>query len=580
MIRIFKIFICVLFLLSCSSIKKGQEAKTENQQKGSLSAKDKVHFDKVFYAANRAKILGDYDEAADLFAQCVRKDPSNAASIYELSNIYLHLGKLKESLFFIKKAAAISPDNIWYQLALAKNYYQNKLFDKSIKVYGSIVKNQPQNIEAHYEMAGIMVQAGNLNDAIKEYNKIEKKIGVVEDIILQKELIYIQLNKVDKAIDEMNKLIASAPKEPRYYGMLAELYQANGFDDKAMATYKKLLQLSPDDAYAHLSLANFYRRQGKEDLYIKEMKIVFGSKTMSIDKKIEILFPFYSLSENNAGKTNHALVFCRLLIATHPNEAKAHAMYADFLYREGKLEKALEEYRLVINIDKSKFLIWKQLIQVELELKEFESMLTDSEEAIELFPNQSVLYLYNGIANIQIKSFDAAIVMLKKGVSLTLDNNFLLTSFYSNLGDSYHSTKDTGASDLAYDKALEYDPNNIYVLNNYSYYLSLRGKELEKARKMASKSIELEPKNISFQDTYGWVLYKSGNYKEAKIWINKSLNNGGNQRPVILEHYGDVLYMLGQKEEALKYWNEAKLKGGKSKLLEKKIQDKKLYENP
>ncbi len=580
MVKVFKIFICALFLLSCSSIKKGQEAKSENPQKGNLSAKEQVHFDKVFFAANRAKILGDFDEAADLFAQCVRKDPGNAASIYELSNIYLNMGKTKESLFFIKKAAAISPDNIWYQLALAKNYNQNKLFDKAIKVYGSIVKKNPHNIEAQYEMAGIMVQAGKLNDAINEYNKIEKKLGVVEDIILQKELIYIHLNKVDKAIEEMNKLIASEPEEPRYYGMLAELFQANGFDDRAMATYKKLLELNPDDAFAHLALANFHRSQGDNDLYMKELKIAFASKTMDIDKKIEILLSYYSLSETNEVMKSQALDLCRSLVITHPKEAKSHAMYADYLYREGDLRKALEEYRIVIDIDKSKFLIWKQLLQVELELKEFESMLIDSKEAIELFPNQPLLYLYNGIANIQTKSFEDAISMLNKGVSLTSGNNLLLTSFYSNLGDSYHSTKDTGASDLAYDKALEYDPNNIYVLNNYSYYLSLRGMDLEKARKMASKSIELEPKNTSFQDTYGWVLYKSGDYKEAKVWIEKSLTSGGSLRPTILEHYGDVLFKLGQEEDALKYWNDAKSKGGKSKLLDKKIQDKKLYENP
>lgn len=580
MVKVFKLFVCVILLASCSSVKKGLESRSEGKQVSNLSSKDRVHFDKVFYAANKAKVLGDLDEAAELFAECIRKNPNNAASIYELSNIYMHLGKSKESLFFSKKAVSIDPENVWYQLALAENYKRNRMFDKSIKIYGAIVKNHPENIDAHYEMAGIMVRAGNFNAAINEYNKIEKKIGVVEDIILQKELIYVNMNKIDKAVEELNKLIDSNPGESRYYGMLAELYQANGIDDKAMATYKKLLQLNPDNPYAHLALANFYQSQGKNDLCYKEMKMAFDSKSVNIDHKIEILLSYYSLSENYTEKTDQVLELWKSLINTHPKEAKAHGMYGDYLYREGTLSKALEEYRIAINIDKSRFLVWRQILQIESDLKEFGLMLTDSKEAIELFPNQAILYLYNGIANIQTKRFDVAIDMLTKGVRLPSDNKYLLASFYSNLGDTYHSTKDTGASDQAYDKALEYDPDNIYVLNNYSYYLSLRGSKLDKARKMSSKTIKLEPKNTSFQDTYGWILYKSGNYEEAKFWIEKALKSGGDLRPIILEHYGDVLYKLGKKEEALTYWKDAKSKGGGSKLLEIKILDKKLYENP
>jgi len=570
----------IIVLNACTSIKKGVEHSSKKTYVDNLSTKERVRFDKVFYAANKAKVLGNFDEAASLFSQCVRKDPSNAASIYELSNIYLQMGKLKESLFFAKKAASISPDNIWYQLALAENYKQNRIFDKSIKVYGNIVKNHPENINAHYEMAGIMVRAGNLNNAINEYNKIEKKIGVVEDVIIQKELIYINLNKIDKAVGELNKLIESNPEEPRYYGMLAELYQANGFNDKAMDIFQKMLLLDPDNSQVHLALANFYRTQGKKDLYFNELEIAFKSKAMDIDQKIEILFTFFSLSESSNEITDYALKLCETLVKIHPNEAKAHAIYGDYLYREGEINKSFDVFKTVLKIDKSRFLVWRQVLQIESELKKFEAMQKDSKEAIELFPNQAILYLYNGIANIQKKSFDVAIEMLNKGVELTSDNKYLLASFYSNLGDSYHSKKDTGASDQSYDKALEYDPDNIYVLNNYSYYLSLRGKNLEKARKMSFKTIELNPDNTSFQDTYGWILYMSGNYNEAKFWIEKALKNGGNLRPIILEHYGDILFKLEQEEDALFYWKDARSKGGGSKMLDIKILNKKLYENP
>jgi tetratricopeptide (TPR) repeat protein len=126
--------------------------------------------------------------------------------------------------------------------------------------------------------------------------------------------------------------------------------------------------------------------------------------------------------------------------------------------------------------------------------------------------------------------------------------------------------------------ALKYNPKNLYVLNNYSYYLSLREAELEKAINMSQRAIALEPENTSFQDTYGWILYKMGDFLEAEKWIKKALESGGDERPIILEHYGDILFKLGNKEDAIKYWKRAQSKGKGSDLLLKKIADLDLYE--
>lgn len=41
----------------------------------------------------------------------------------------------------------------------------------------------------------------------------------------------------------------------------------------------------------------------------------------------------------------------------------------------------------------------------------------------------------------------------------------------------------------AYDHSLRYDPDNAMVLNNYAYFLSLEGRELEKALTMSSRAI-------------------------------------------------------------------------------------------
>ena len=153
-----------------------------------------------------------------------------------------------------------------------------------------------------------------------------------------------------------------------------------------------------------------------------------------------------------------------------------------------------------------------------------------------------------------------------------VNNTPLKAEFYSYLGDAYHSVGDDNKSDECYEKSLDLIPDNIVVLNNYSYYLSLRGKDLEKAERMSKQCVELVPDQSTYEDTYGWVLYKQKRFNEAKEWLGKAINTGDNS-PVILEHYGDVLYNLGEKKEALEYWKKAKGAGGNSELLNKKVRE-------
>ena len=150
--------------------------------------------------------------------------------------------------------------------------------------------------------------------------------------------------------------------------------------------------------------------------------------------------------------------------------------------------------------------------------------------------------------------------------------------FYAYLGDAYNQLGDDPKSDEAYDNVLKLDPDNDYVLNNYAYYLSLRNENLEKAAEMAKRATELKPNNPANQDTYGWVLYKMGNYTEAEIWIGKSISNEEEASGVLLEHYGDVLWQLGNQEKALEYWLKAKEKSEGSNLLDQKIEEQKLIE--
>ncbi|MFM9052099.1 MAG: tetratricopeptide repeat protein [Bacteroidota bacterium] len=162
---------------------------------------------------------------------------------------------------------------------------------------------------------------------------------------------------------------------------------------------------------------------------------------------------------------------------------------------------------------------------------------------------------------------------------LVVDNECLEMYIRSTLGEVYNDMKDYARSDQQYDKVLELDPNDASALNNYAYYLSLRKEKLQKAEEMSKSSIELQPDEASYEDTYGWILFVGGKYAEAKLWIGRSLEHGGDKSAAVLEHYGDVLFKLGDMAGALDYWQRAKSAGeGASEFLDRKILEKKYLE--
>jgi len=565
---------------ACKS-NKGAASQNKTQIGGGkeLSDKDRVDFEYFFFNANKEKILGNYDLAETLFSQALRIYPSSAATMYELANIYAFQNNKNQALFYSKRAADADPANIWYQQLYTEALKENKQFSEVGKVYEKLIKLYPERIDFYYDLGNAYLYVNKPSDAIKVYDKIETRIGITEDASMQKLKIYRSSRNFEKAIAEAKKLIASFPKESKYYGILGELYQDMGQNEKALDAYNDLLKVDPNNAYVHLSLADYYRALKQNEKAFEEIKIAFKSADLDIDTKVKILLSYYSITETYTELKSDADELCKIIVEVHPDDAKAFSIYGDFLYRDKKLEEARIQFRKSIALDKEKYALWNQLLTINAELNDYEAMAKEGAEAIELFPNQPVFYLMAGAAHLQLKNYQIAVKQLEEGVAFVYDNPVLMAQFYTYIGDAQNQLKDYAASDAAYDKSLKIEPNNSYVLNNYAYYLSLRKVNLEKAEQMSKKSNELEPNNNSYQDTYGWILYQSGKFEDAKIWIGKAIENGGKNNGTLLEHYGDILYNLNDKEGALKYWNDAKKLGGTTDLIDKKIAEKKLFES-
>jgi tetratricopeptide (TPR) repeat protein len=204
------------------------------------------------------------------------------------------------------------------------------------------------------------------------------------------------------------------------------------------------------------------------------------------------------------------------------------------------------------------------------------------DSALAVFPGNSEFYLYKGLAYNQLKNYPEALSVFRKGLAyIPEEDKETLSTFYGLIGDSYHEMDKREEAYQTYDKALEYNENNISVLNNYAYFLSLDREQLDKAERMSGKCVQLQPNEPTYIDTYAWVFFQKGNYSLAKFYIESAISKGGDKSPDILEHYGDILFKTGNTDKAVEQWEKAlkaKGAGGDTDLLKKKIENKTYYE--
>ena len=573
-------FIIATLFLSLGSLAQDHPFYSINDPKikEKLNKVDPKGYQNLFFNALKYKILNKADLALENFAKCIALDGTEPAPMYESAVIYFKKGQLDQALFFAESACQLDPSNKWYQQLLATTYLENSVYSKAIISFKKLLEIDPNNEDWHFELASAYLLNNQRRNAIRVYDNLEKIVGPNEFLFQQKKRIYKDLGDKSSAINEIEKWVEAEPYNLNAHNELAQMYLLYGKQTQAIEILKKSLEIKAENPSAFILLSDLYRNNNDNEKSFEYTQKAFASKELAIDIKMRILLTYYEWTNHDTLLLEQAYKLIDLLIENHPNDAKTFTISGDYHYRDANLNKAKKNFLKASELDPNRFPIWQQLMAISFDLKEYYDVIEIAKKVQELFPSQPITYYFMGLAYFQEKKHDSAVEQLNIGRLMVVDNPSLLAQFYASLGDAYYAQEDIQLSDDSYEKSLEIQPTNTYVLNNYSYYLSLRKIKLKQAREMMKTCVSLVPNQSSYEDTYAWIFYQMGDYDKALVWIKKSLENGGSTSPTIVEHYGDILYKHDRKEEALNQWLKAKELGSKSEWIEQKITDKKLYE--
>lgn len=573
-----KIGICIVCFLLCSYVIEAQNTTKKNRKKNTiveteqLSDKDKITNSGVFIDAVKERLIGNLNEAEKLILQVIALEPYHDAAHFEYANILAYNQRIPEAIIELKKAIELNNTNIWYKIMLGDLYNMTQNFSESEKLWKSIVEKYPDNLEYLYNYALSLIFQNKLKEALKVYDKMEIQTGINEEIVSAKHGIWLHLKDMKNAAKELHRLTEAFPYEIKYYLQMADFYNSNGMSDKAIPYIEKAKKIDPNNSEINIVLYNYYISNNKNKEAFEALEKVFVSSSLDIEEKVKIIMRYFPVINKNKLYHKEAFILLDSLIKAHPNNPIAWSVYADFLSKDNRLDEAAKAYEKVILFDNSKYLVWEQYLSILVELGQWDKAYEKSSLAMELFPTQSLPYYIQGVVAVQKKDWKNAIKSLEESQKFNIDNEDMLNQTYLFLAEAYHYNMEYKKSDDCFEKLLMKNPNNALLLNNYSYFLSLRGERLDYALILAEKANKISPNTALYEDTFAWVLFKKGEIEKAQLWLEKALNHGGDNDAEILEHYGDILYHKGEKSKALEYWEKAKNLGVDNPELIKKIE--------
>ena len=537
-------------------------------------------FDQFFMEAMVQRQKGNNDAAFDLLRHCQTLNPKAAEVYYFLAQYYSGLRQTEKATEYIKQAAALAPENETYMETLAQTYIRQQDYASAIPVIEGIYERNKDHQDLLEMLFQLYQQVGDNENAIEVLNRLEKIDGKSERLSQAKSELYTRMGDKKAAIAEMYSLAKQYPNDLNYQAMYGEALMMNGHTKKALNVYHQVLASEPDNNRVLLSLRTYYQSQGDRAIADSLTERVLLNRNATSEEKIHLLRQEIAACEAADGDSTKVLELFHKMLSMPQADADMAILCASYMNAKKMPKDSIRQVlEKVLSIAPDHSAARLQLVGYAWEEENFERVIALCQEARQYTPDEMAFYYYQGIAYYKQENLDGALSAFQNGIGVINNESdpSIVSDFYAVMGDILHQKGLPEEAFAAYDSCLQWKDDNIGCLNNYAYYLSERGEQLEKAETMSFKTVKAEPKNSTYLDTYAWILFMQERYSEAKIYIDQALQNMedtlGNE--VIIEHAGDIYAQNKDMDRALSYWRDAQQKKPEDQLLLRKIKQKK-----
>lgn len=479
--------VCILALTSCGGGRQVAQAPKEANPYArkplAVANEEQLQLDAMLIEAKVLQEAGQRERALEAYRKLLAQAPNYGGALYEVSRLHLGMGRMDSALAYADKAIGACDTNVWYHLHRAQCLEYMGKRTLLCQEWENIVRLKPNTLEYYYELSDRYVAAGDAAKAIEVLNRVERLVGVSEEVSLQKARLWEADGHPDRSVKEMEALAKALPNNKKYSSYLAETHLRAGNFAKARQYYDQALAADPHDGDLRAGYAVLLKTTGQTTMAYQELGRSLKDMERKPLEKFQLLVNFCTEEEYYVTHIGHTLPIVRELAR---EDTAALGLYlADLLVRNGNYAEASPLLERVLTSDSSNAGVWELLLACDMAEQDTAAVLRHGKRAIALFP--------------------------------------LMHTAYVALGEAARLQERYEECFAYYDKALDLQPNNPMVLNNYAFILGELKLRLNDALTMAKQALQLNPNDANVMDTYGWLLHIMGRDSEALPLLQKAV---------------------------------------------------------
>jgi tetratricopeptide (TPR) repeat protein len=555
---------------------EGARSKEEIQAAEEQFQKFPKKNDVSFYlaVANLSFNGGDLSTARNALRQALAADPKSSRAHMALGDLYLFHKDKKQAGEEFKKAAELAPVRSIERLKyaaftsdagqldetrriatemtkqapdylpgwslLAELALKDKKYDEALAMLENVFTRDADNVDGRRTQSNVLLAKGDAKKAVAVMEQLDKTHPDVPLLKYQLAQAYVRDHNMSQATLALDQAVSISPNYEDAVLLLGQINVATGHGEKVIEPLNRLLQRKPELKSAALMLAAAYGSRDRLDDAIAvlenqaklapndpQLQIALGLTCTQAKRYDEARQAFEKAAELAPGnlwpvdqlvdldlldkRFDAARQRIRRQFEKTPDSPAAHYFEGKILAAEGKWEAAQVELHKTIELDPNLVAAYDLLVQSYLATNKVPQAISELQAQLAKAPGNAQL---------------------------------LLT-----LALLYERTENFPQARDAYEKLLAISPNYVPALNNLAFLDAEHLNDLDKALELARKARDLQPQDPAIVDTFGWVLYKRGDYQQALPILQESAQKAAD-KPEIQFHLGMTAYMMGQTDLA------------------------------
>jgi tetratricopeptide (TPR) repeat protein len=499
-----------------------------------------------YLAGRHAQSLRDLGAAADVLGAALKLAPDAPDLLRRTFVLMTAEGRMKDAVVLARRLLEVEVDEPVASLTLAVADIKRGRYADAAAHLAKLPKDGLSSFMAPVLTAWLKVGDKKGDEALAVLAPGGGEKATLSLRALHAALILETLGRADEAEKQYQSVIDNQKGGLSF--RIVQLYggylERAGKKEKTQALYDRYLKEQPDSQL--LDVAYLRLKSGaKPPLLVQTVS----------DGVAEALFDVASsLTQQNARET--AMVLGRLALYLKPNFPVMQILLGDILEADNRLEPALDVYTA---IDKKSPFSWSARLRAGALLDRLGrtddavKILRDMarENAGEDGPLVNLGDILRGRERFKeaVEAYDEAIKRLP-----VLDKRHW-TLLYAR-GIALERSNQWLRAETDFQKALEFEPNQPYVLNYLGYTWIERRKNLDQAQEMIRQAVKLRPNDGYIVDSLGWGYYQLGNFENAVKELERAVELRP-QDPVINDHLGDAYWKVGRHREATFQWNRS-----------------------